>query len=179
MDEARITSFGLLIAYILPGFTALCGLGTISVTVSSWLRSVPGNCPTVGGFLYVTLTSIGLGMTVNAIRWLTLDSFHHLTGVRYPEWDFSQLQTNLGGYDKLVEFYYRYHEFFGNTLIAGSFTYLTWRFLHPSWQYVLADAVYLAFTALFWLASRDTLTKYYRRVEQLMPKAADKRRDTA
>ena len=169
MKETPVANFGLLIAYVLPGFIALCGFGLFSPTVMTWLHGVPDRCPTVAGFLYVTLASIGIGMTVNALRWFTLDSLHHRTGIHYPAWDFSRLQSNLGGYDKLVDFYFRYHEFFGNSLIAGSFTYLTWRFFHPGWRLLAADLAYVAVAALFWLASRDTLKKYYRRVEQLMP----------
>ncbi|NQT12021.1 MAG: hypothetical protein HQ582_04700, partial [Planctomycetes bacterium] len=89
MKEIPVANFGLLIAYVLPGFVALSGLSLFSPTVMAWLHGVPDGCPTAAGFLYVTLASIGIGMTVNALRWLTLDSLHHRTGVHYPAWDFS------------------------------------------------------------------------------------------
>ena len=168
MGEISASNFGLVIAYFLPGFTAFWGISYFSTTLTTWLGKTAAEQPTVAGFFYVTLASIGTGLTVNAIRWLTLERLHHCTGIPYPRWDFARLQTNLAAYEKLVEFYYRYHEFFGNSLIAGSFTYTVWRWHHPGWNLVAADAAALGLAVLFWAASRDTLRKYYSRSERLL-----------
>ena len=54
MREVTGRNFGLLIAYILPGFVSLWGLAEFSPSVKSWLAAstaTPGAMPTVGGFL--------------------------------------------------------------------------------------------------------------------------------
>ena len=168
MKDVSVANFGLLIAYVLPGFIVLWGISFFSPTVSQWLLGERGYCATVGGFFYTTLASVTLGLAVNAIRWATIDAIHHRTGIQYPAWDFSKLQQNLNGYNKLVDIYYRYHESFGNLLIAGSFAYGAWRSVHTGWEYVPADFVFLLLAIVLWMSSRDVLTKYYRRVEQLL-----------
>lgn len=168
IQNISASNFGVLIAYLIPGFTTLWGISFYSETVRLWLGEPSCSSPTVGGFLYVTLASIGAGMIVNGLRWLTLDHLHHRTGVCYPDWDFANLQPNLGAYDTLVAFYYRYHEFFGNSLVAGTFTYLAWRWLHPGWRLIVADGLFLALAFLLWVCSRDTLKKYYERSSRLL-----------
>lgn len=169
MRDISAANFGLVIAYLLPGFIVLWGISYLSPTVAIWFGQSAADSPTVAGFLFVTLASIASGMTVNAFRWLTIDNIHHRTGISYPKWDFAKLQSNLGAYERLVEFYYRYHEFFGNALVASTFTYIVWRWHHPGWHLVVADFGYVGLMVLFWLASRDTLKKYYARSQRLLP----------
>ena len=74
MKELSVANFGILIAYVLPGFTALWGVSYFSETVQVWLGSSAGDAPTVGGFLYVTLAAVGAGMTVSTVRWMIVDT---------------------------------------------------------------------------------------------------------
>lgn len=53
-----------------------------------------------------------------------VDTIHHATGLRLPAWDFS---LRLQAYQLLVEFHYRYYQFFANMLIALAFSYITYR----------------------------------------------------
>lgn len=147
---------------------ALWGFAPFSPTIESWLRGTTTNSPTVGGFLYVTIASVALGLVINALRWLTIEKIHNHTGIEYPEWDFSRLQPQLGAYSTLVEFYFRYHEFFGNVLIAITFTYFVWRGHNPGWRLLPADLAYVLAACLLWVAGRDTLRKYYQRSAALL-----------
>ena len=103
MQQLTSKNFGLLIANLLPGFTALWGASQFSETVRMWLGTTPSDAPSVGGFLYVTLASIGAGMTVSAVRFLVIDRIHHRTGISEPRWDFSRLSDNVAAYDVLIE----------------------------------------------------------------------------
>src|SRR5665213_1122493 len=118
VKEESITSFGLVIAYLLPGLIALWGLGYIEPTVRTWLGTADQNAPTIGGFLYGTLASIGCGLLISTVRWLVVDTLHRSTGLRAPKWSFSQLQKNIEAFDRMVELHYRYYQFFGNSAIA-------------------------------------------------------------
>jgi hypothetical protein len=170
MKETSLTNFGLVIAFLLPGFVALWGLSYLSDSVRFWFGASPQEAPSVGGFLYVTLASIVAGMTVSTVRWLTIDTFHHWTGVALPAWDFSRLQQNVAAFDVLVEYHYRYYLFYANMVVALVFTMLM-RHFNGSARLVSLDWLDVAAGALaivFFAGSRDTLRKYYRRTEALL-----------
>jgi hypothetical protein len=112
IKESSLESFGLLIAYVLPGVIALLGVSYFSDPVRSWLGSSAADAPTVGGFLYVTLASIAAGLTASTVRWLIVDTLHHWTGIRQPRWDFSRLQANVGAFDVLIEIHYKFYQFY-------------------------------------------------------------------
>ena len=69
MRDLTRDNFGLLIAYLLPGFVALWGAAYHVEAVQSWLRSTAPDAPTIGGFLYATLASTALGLVISAVRW--------------------------------------------------------------------------------------------------------------
>lgn len=169
MGEVTTKNFGLLIAYILPGFTVLWAISPLSPTVQTWLGTSIADAPTVGGFLYVTLGSIAAGLIVSAVRWLVLDSVHHRTGVAKPRWDFSRLDAKLNAFDVLNEQHYRYYQFYGNMLAAlcVAFVVRGW-FVVQSWPDALATVCLAGLGVLLFVGSRDTLQKYYRRVAALL-----------
>lgn len=110
MSEVTGQNFGLLIAYVIPGFVSLAAVGQYSPVISGWLQAstTSDNAATVGGFLYVTLASVGTGITVSTVRWAVIDSLHHWTGIRRPPWDDSKLQDKLEAYQALVEMLRRF-----------------------------------------------------------------------
>lgn len=174
MKETSVTNFGLVIAYLIPGFTALWGVGYFSETVRSWLGASAPDAPTIGGFLYGTLASIAVGLTVSTIRWAVLDSLHHATGLSPPKWDFSRLQQNIEAFNTLVEVHYRYYQFYANMLIALILPYVAMRSqgMLTHWQ----DLCFFIVEVLFFAGSRDALRKYYFRMEPVLRKAHGPRR---
>ena len=80
--ESSVNDFGLLIAYVLPGFVALWGGTYVSESLRTWIGSSATEGPTLGGFLYMTVGSIAAGLTVSTVRWMVIDTLHHATGVR-------------------------------------------------------------------------------------------------
>jgi hypothetical protein len=172
VKETSVTNFGLLIAFLLPGFVALWGLGYNSEPVHSWFGVSSQETPSVGGFLYVTLASIVAGLTVSTVRWIVIDTVHHITGITRPAWDFSRLQDNVAAFDMLNEFYYRYYQFYSNMAVAILFTTLM---RHASasagpWSVDTTDGGAAILMIVFLAGSRDSLRKYYRRGEQLLAK---------
>ena len=170
MREISVANFGILIAFLLPGFTALWGASYFSETVRVWLGSSQGDAPTIGGFLYVTLAAVGAGMTVSTVRRMIIDTIHALTGLPHPRWDFSRLQEKVDGYDVLVRIHYHFYQFNANMLIAVAFLYVA-RCVSLGWPSLLdirADLAFLAVGTIFFIGSRDTLAKYYTRVAKLL-----------
>jgi hypothetical protein len=169
MVEISGKNFGLAIAYLLPGFIVLWTGNDLFGEPQTWFGTCLGNAPTVGGFLYATLASLAAGLTLSAIRWLILDPIHHKMGIARPDWDFSKLGPNLAAFEGAVQNHYRYYQFFGSmfliSIVAG---------VRFAWLAVVADLrTYsvlksLLGSMLFFVASRDSLTKYYVRSGELL-----------
>ena len=118
----------------------------------------------------MTLGSAAAGMTVSAVRWAVLDSILHRTGLSRPIWDDSKLSERLPAVEFLVENYYRYYQFYGNTLVAMLFGYGTWRLSGAgsatAFGWIDVGVVFIA--VVFVAGSRDTLRKYYERATLLL-----------
>jgi hypothetical protein len=181
VKETSITNFGLLIAFLLPGFVALWGVSYVSEPVRSWFGASPDDAPTVGGFLYVTLASIVAGLTVSTVRWMVIDTLHHATGLARPAWDFSLLQQHVAAFDVLVEFHYRYYLFYANMIVAITFTTLMRHAVASSGPFAIdfSDAAAVILSLLFLAGSRDTLSKYYRRGDALLARVPQGKRPKA
>jgi hypothetical protein len=170
VGELSDKNFGIIIAYVLPGFVALWGVSHFSATVESWIGASQQGSPTVAGFCYVTLASLAAGLTVSAVRWALVDSLHHATGIVPPAWKFAKLDDRLQGFLTLVESHYRYYQFYANMFVATAFTYAARSIAEGSafWSQGWSAVGFLALEATLLAGSRDTLRKYYLRTRQLL-----------
>ena len=165
MRELSSGNFGLVVAYLIPGAVSLIGVEQLLPAAYDWLSSP--HSPTIGGFLYLTLASVGAGLTVSTLRWMILDKIHYATGIKSKEWDFRHLQKNLDSFLLLVESHYRYYQFYANTVVAILFSYGAWRLTSPL-EAGPTDILALGLAAIFFVGSRDTLKKYYQRADALL-----------
>jgi hypothetical protein len=158
-------NFGLLIAYVIPGFLAVLQLAQISPMIARWLAVPSSGAPTVGGFLYVTIASVGIGLGIGVLRWAGLDSLHRWMGLATPQWDFVKLQGNVEAFERMVQYHFRYYQFYGHTLIvlvvAAMLPQPLWGWLDAS--PLAAAVVALSLAVLLFAASRDALAKYQQR----------------
>ncbi len=170
LREISSNNFGLLIAFVLPGFTALWGASYLSPVLRSWLVGADPSGPTVGGFLYVTLASVACGLTVSTVRWATIDWIHHYTGLPRPRWDFSRLQEHFAAYKILNEIHYKFYQFNSNSLISVLFVYVARRIQLGFWTapFGWVDAGLLLLAVILYIGSRDTLRNFYERVSDLL-----------
>ena len=161
-EENSLTNFGLLIAYILPGFTALEGFPLIAPARTAWGTAGDPN-PALTSFLSGTVMALAAGLTVSTVRWLVLDSLHHQTGLGRPKQDFARLETNVAAYEFLVLAHYRYYKFYANMVVA-----LVWAYAAQGYALGARGFLYWPLIGLFFLASRDSLGKYYARTGRLL-----------
>ena len=168
MTSVSDRNFGLLIAYLVPGFTALLGIAYFSETVRSWLTGAATDGPTIGGFLYVTVASVAAGMTASAVRFHVIDRIHHWTGIRHPAWDFSKLQQSIAAYDVLIDIHYNYYKFHANSLVSLLVLYVARQSGVRHWSLDAEDMLFLLLAVIFFGTSRDNLRKYYTRVAKLL-----------
>jgi hypothetical protein len=169
MPSVSKDTFGPLVAYLVPGATALYGISFFSPTLRNWLAVSPASPPSIGGFLYLTLAALAAGMTVSAVRWVLIDTLHAHTGLRSPPLDFSRLGENVEAFELLIEIQYRHYLFFANMLVATAVVELCRRAAlgwasPPGW----IDLGFVAIEVVFYLASRDILAKYHARTGQLL-----------
>lgn len=167
MGDLSARNFGLLIAYVLPGFVVLWGLGYVSPTIASWLSGAGSSGPSVGGFLYVFIASVGCGMTASALRWLLLEQALHCSGIRKPYFNFAMFQERFQAFERLVQDHYQYYQFYGNTFIALLGAYPLWR-LHSDAGSLFTDAGFVIIESVFLAGARDALRVFYRRASQLL-----------
>lgn len=167
--------FGLIVAYLVPGFIGLAGVAPLVPAVASWLQPVDQGNIGFGPPVYALLGAIAVGLILSCFRWIFIDQVHHWTGVKRPDWDNSRLTEALGSFDYLVQSHYRYYEFAGNTLVAVLWAYGLNRVMKMSPLLGLGtDLGILAISLVLFVASRDALAKYYARTGQLIGQVAEK-----
>lgn len=158
VNNVSNTNFGPLVAYLVPGATVLLGFSPFSSVLQNWFASTPVNAPTLGGFLFLTVSSLAVGMTVNAVRWAIVDTLHAWTGLSQPPLDFSRLGPNVAAYNLLIEIHYWHYQFHANELVATALAYVCYRIhvgLFAPWGW--ADVGIVVLEVIFYITSRDTL----------------------
>lgn len=161
--------FGLIVAYLLPGFIGLFGLAPFVPTVAIWLRPTSYAEASLGPPMYVLLLATAIGMILSCFRWLIIDQLHRWTGVPSPKWDDGRLSERLEAFNYLVESHYRYYQFVGNTIIAIVIAYPIQRWFATSPVLGLGtDAATVVVCLVLLAASRDALAKYYARTHRLI-----------
>ena len=159
--ELTTSNFGLFIAYVLPGFTALQGMPFLTDGQAGW--GTVGSEATLTDFLSGTVEAVAAGLTVSTLRWLVIDTLHHRTGLKAPRWDFSTLGSGVGALEFLIQSHYQYYKFYANMVVA-----LVWAYVTGGYALGWKGLLYWPLAALFFLGSRDTLRKYYERSGRLL-----------
>lgn len=171
MTGSSSRQFGLIIAYVLPGFIALAGIAPVLPAVAEWLRPVPSGQFdfSVGPPLYSILTAMALGLVLSCFRWVLIDHAHQWMGVKRPAWEDSQLDRVLGAFDYLVQSHFRYYEWCGNTLLAVLWAYAVNRSLGTiSLFSPITDVAVGVLLLVLFVASRSALANYYNRTRRLI-----------
>ena len=168
MDSSS-KQFGLMVAYLLPGFIVLAGIAPFAPLVAAWLQPLNQAQASLGAPVYAVLAATTIGMIVSCFRWLIIDHIHHWTGVRLPVWDDSRLLERVGAFNYLVDNHYRYYQFYSNILVAVAIAYLINRVATTSPLFgVGTDLGFIFVCAALFAGSRDALSKYYLRTTRLI-----------
>lgn len=165
-QEISDTTFGIFIAYLLPGLTALYGL-PLGTNGQGWWALTTGSDPNLSQLALLVIAALVVGLTISTVRWLVIDTIHHRTGLRPAVWDFSRLGENVAAFEFLIQIHYRYYKFYANMVVA-----LAWAYATGGYTYGWRGLAYLALAILFFLGSRDSLRRYYDRVGRLLAPGA-------
>jgi len=167
MRDVNSQNFGYIIAFLLPGFIVLAGVASLSEMVDAWVGGDGDMPPTIGGFLYGTLAAIAAGIIASTVRWLLLDTLHHLTGIPPPNWNYAKLQSNSTAFEVLKQDHYRFYQFYGNSAVALPVAWVSFH-LKTGFSPAMIDLVFIGLILICYLGSRDTLKKYYSRVRDAL-----------
>ena len=121
-------SFGLIIAFVVPGMIGLYAASFPMPLLRDWFGLASSQPPTVGGFLFVNVAAAGTGVFLSGVRWLVLERW--LWGETNPGGGVSiaeRRQTELV-YQNLVAQFYDFYLFYANTLFALIVLYAAWAF---------------------------------------------------
>ena len=171
MKDVTEKNFGVVIAFLLPGFLFLWGLSFSLDEVSVWLyNSTVNTSPTVGGFLFATLASLSLGLLISSVRWLVIDFILKLTGVKDPGLNYSMLKDKdkYAAFIGVIENHYRYYQYYSNTLVSIVLAFIFYLIFGnenlSTWHYIVIFAIGIA----LFTGSRDALKKYYERANAIL-----------
>jgi hypothetical protein len=162
--------FGLIVAYLLPGFIALGGIALLVPSVASWMK-VGGSAVgwEIAPPLYALLAALTAGMIVSCFRWLIIDQVFAVTGIRSTAWDPERMGERFNAFNLLVEWHYRYYQFYANSVVAIVWTYLLNRFVDTSpFLGPLSDVAVVILCGVLLAGARDALLKYYDRGNRLV-----------
>lgn len=173
MIDITTTSFGLLIAYLLPGLATLFGLSYWVPELRSLFNAFLSGESNLGLFLLVAMASIVASLQVTLIRWYIFEEHlcrkHRLTP---KEFEGLRAAGRFGAFGAAVDAHYRYHQFWGSMTVALPILFAGWATQHAifsnRWQGIL---LLLAFLALEWLTgvgAYQAYVNYVNRAKHIM-----------
>ena len=170
MTSASPLDFGHLIAFLVPGFVALFAITYISPEAKVIFEKSLETGSGVGAELGIGLFSIGIGVTIGAIRDMILDQIQFHTGVVKHDLNWSKLSDKkTAAFDRAVNNTYRFAQFYGNmfiaTLILVASRIITFSIAGNGWPTTLILVV--ALFCLF-LAHRYQLRQTYNTLNEIL-----------
>jgi hypothetical protein len=166
--------FGVVIAFVAPGFVAFLAVSYHLPTAGAWMAAASHTEQSVGVFLFVLLASLSLGLIVSGVRSLVVDRLlrcHLLGHLAVPNLNLNWSRVddkNLILLLTIRDNHYRYYQFYANTLVAS----VLWTLARP-----LSAAP--ALPPLFWslvagvlvallLSAREAWLRYVTAVDQVL-----------
>lgn len=133
MKDVTSTSFGLLIAFFLPGLAGFYSLVFWSSRVKNLFNTFLTAESNVGLFFLVFAGAVIIGLQITLLRWLLFERCFRKS-VRFDPADFAVLGTDenkLAAFRAVVDEHYRYHQFWGGMFLVIPVFFAGW--LVESW----------------------------------------------
>ncbi|TVZ75377.1 hypothetical protein [Streptomyces sp. BK340] len=123
MEQAKdftVTTFGLLIAFFLPGLIGLYGFSLWNHQAAETFKTFKTSSSNIGLFLLLLMASLAVGLTLTPIRALLYEEVicksHRPAASLYR----NLRQSNRHeGFRTIIDEQYRYHQFWGNSSLAA------------------------------------------------------------
>ena len=127
MKGLNQSSFGLLIAFFLPGLLGIFAVSFWSDTVAGWVRSVQQPGTNLDLLSTLLLMALALGLELTVVRWVVFEKLLcHKYYLPIEAFEMLDDQETLSGFRTAIEEHYRYHQFWGSTAIALPLGFAGW-----------------------------------------------------
>ena len=163
-------NFGLVIAYLIPGFLGLYALSQRVTPIKSLLHGEKGS-PETGAIIPLLIVAMAVGMIINALGWIIVRPLITISGVKRPrDLDYTKLKVeDIKLYNVIVEANFRYHQFYTNMFFAILLLIPIW-VVRPIWDNRIRNFSLLIVGLALFLAARDSLNRAYTRMSALQNK---------
>jgi hypothetical protein len=167
------TSFGLLIAYLLPGLVTLFGLSYWVPQLRGLFNAFVSGGSNLGLFLLLALISIAASLQVTLVRWAV---FEELICKRYklgPQ-DFKDMRDEgrFNAFRGAVDEHYRYHQFWGCMAVAFPIVFIGWaresHIFSNFWSGLFVVLLFLVLEGLTVLGAAMAYINYVNRARSIM-----------
>jgi hypothetical protein len=171
MKDVTTTSFGLIIAYLLPGLAGLYSFSFSFEPIRLLFEKFGTEKSDVGLFFLVILAAVTIGLQVSIFRWLLFEKGF---------WVKLKLETkqlaNLANKDKhtafrtLIDEQYRYHQFWGGMTLVQAPLFIEWiRTAHMrDQQFWFATAAAILLEICTFLAGKESYERYITRAKAIL-----------
>jgi hypothetical protein len=132
LKDVTVTSFGLLIAYLLPGLAGLYGLSFWITPLQKTFETFLTAESNLGLFLIVVLASLMIGLLANGIRFVLFE----VAFCRKHRFDqsfnkYMAGERKLSAYRLAIDESYRYHQWWGGIVVVAPIGFLGWLLSAP------------------------------------------------
>lgn len=117
MRDLVSASFGLLIAFVLPGLTTLYGIRSWLPGLEEFVERSKGGEAGTAALVFVALMSVVLGLVVAVVRGFLLERML-FSNHRLDDRAFVYLPGRTDAYQQMIDHHYRYHQFWGGMFVA-------------------------------------------------------------
>ena len=127
LKDVTSTTFGLIIAYVLPGLTAFYGLSFFSDRVRTWFDLIFRGDASGGLILFVIFGATVIGLQLSAVRWLLFEQIL-CRDCRFDAVELSGIAgaRKFAAYRLLIDEQLRYHQFWGAMSFAQLVLFWGW-----------------------------------------------------
>lgn len=174
-DAKDVTSetFGLLIAYLLPGVVGFFSMSYWSSPVNDTLRTFSTEQANLNLLLLVILSCLAVGILVTALRGYIFEKCFPSVNPLTDEEFFSLSDPNtFAAFRALVDAHYRYHQCWGSIAIILPILYVGWmkhKYGDIQFIYSLGTTIlFVVFEATVFWAARDAYKKYVGRARKIL-----------
>jgi hypothetical protein len=174
MKDVTSTSFGLVIAFFLPGLAAFYSLCYWSSRVDQLFKTFLTTDSNVSLFLLVIAAAVTMGLQITLVRWLLFEILICRSQKFGPSF-FKKLGTDenrLVAFKAVVDEHYRYHQFWGGMCIVIPGFVVGW--LRESWntltfgQVTWTIIVFVLCEVLTGCAAYDAYKRYSTRAKEIL-----------
>jgi hypothetical protein len=119
MKDVTTRSFGLLIAYLLPGLACFCCVALFSSEFKGLLSSFITSESNMGSFFFVLVLSLLFGLILNALRWFIYEKCFPLGSELPPECFLKLGEANrVLAIHNTIDENLRYHQFYASVSLV-------------------------------------------------------------